>query len=314
MPPGPRDFRSFLIRSFIATLTLSFRIFLYRPYTVTGSSMANTLLEGDHIFSNIWLYGPNLLGKRRLGVRILEPGKVLLFHHPKDPKAIIIKRCVAIAGQTIQISNKRLLVNGKLFDFPKRSLSSKGALVPGKLSSRDEIPILRLPQLGESIILSGIDGLEFDYVVSLIRQENPHDEISISARLLVNGSDQSDMILEDFALASGPFNKLPIDSMGWTDFRRILIFLNRVYPNDHIQIKRSVMMNAKALNQYIVKDDCFFAMSDNWDKFSDSRIWGYVSNSAVIGRASFIYWSRDHHKKWYLFFGTRWSRFGKIIR
>src|SRR5215207_6504913 len=77
--------------------------------------------------------------------------------------------------------------------------------------------------------------------------------------------------------------------------------------------------------KFIVPEGHYFAMGDNRDNSLDSRFWGYVPRSAIIGRAMFVYWSFDESAPRstapvplnYLsdfFYNTRWSRTGTFVK
>lgn len=77
--------------------------------------------------------------------------------------------------------------------------------------------------------------------------------------------------------------------------------------------------------KFIVPEGHYFAMGDNRDNSQDSRFWGYVPRSAIIGRAMFVYWSYDESARSsdapvpfnYLvdfFRNTRWSRTGTLVK
>ncbi|HZT58914.1 MAG TPA: signal peptidase I, partial [Pyrinomonadaceae bacterium] len=77
--------------------------------------------------------------------------------------------------------------------------------------------------------------------------------------------------------------------------------------------------------KFIVPEGHYFAMGDNRDNSLDSRYWGYVPRSAIIGRAMFVYWSYDESAPSSsalfpfnfiidFFRNTRWSRTGTLVK
>lgn len=84
------------------------RFFIFQPFYIPSSSMEPTLVPGDRIIVNKFLY------------RFTEParGDVVVFKYPKDPKRDFIKRIVGLPGDTLEIRNSMLYVNGELVEEP----------------------------------------------------------------------------------------------------------------------------------------------------------------------------------------------------
>lgn len=93
---------------------------IVEAYRIPSGSMEDTLLVGDFLFANKFLYGSRipLTNIHLPDIRDPEPGDVVIFKFPKDPSAIYIKRCVAVGGQTVQVRDKVLYVDGKVVDLP----------------------------------------------------------------------------------------------------------------------------------------------------------------------------------------------------
>jgi len=89
-------------------LALVIRTFIMAPFKIPSGSMRPTLLEGDRIMVNKFIY------------RFREPqrGDIIVFRYPNDPKRPFIKRLVGVSGDTVEIHEGRLMVNGKLLDHP----------------------------------------------------------------------------------------------------------------------------------------------------------------------------------------------------
>src|SRR6188474_1246313 len=102
---------------FSVLFVVTFRGVVAQAYQIPTGSMENTLLVGDYLFVNKMLYGSEIdvgLGGKRLfhcrfpAIREPRRGDVIVFRSPEHPRQDLIKRCVAVAGQTIRIRDKVL--------------------------------------------------------------------------------------------------------------------------------------------------------------------------------------------------------------
>jgi signal peptidase I len=95
-------------------LFLFIRTFLFQAFRIPSSSMEDTLAVGDFLFVNKFLYGAKVpfLEARLPAFRDPEPGDIIVFKFPREPKKDFIKRCVATEGQTVEIRGKQVFVDG----------------------------------------------------------------------------------------------------------------------------------------------------------------------------------------------------------
>ncbi len=102
-------------------LALVIRTLLFQPFSIPSGSMRPTLLEGDYLFVTKWAYGysnaslpfsPNLFNGRIWGSEP-ERGDVVVFKFPPDPSLDYIKRVVGMPGNTIQMRDGVLHINGE---------------------------------------------------------------------------------------------------------------------------------------------------------------------------------------------------------
>ncbi len=99
----------------IAGIFLGFtNTFLVKTFYIPSGSMEDTLLIGDHLFVNRYLFGPapsswvNALTPNRE----VERGDIVIFRSPENPTTDLVKRCVGLPGDEIRIVDKELRVNG----------------------------------------------------------------------------------------------------------------------------------------------------------------------------------------------------------
>jgi signal peptidase I len=96
-------------------LTVALRAFVLQAFRIPSESMLDTLLVGDYLFVNKLDYGAKIpFTETRLpGFRKPQRGDVIVFQYPEDPRRDYIKRCVALGGQTIEVKDKALYVDGQ---------------------------------------------------------------------------------------------------------------------------------------------------------------------------------------------------------
>ena len=102
-------------------LALVIRTVLIQPFSIPSGSMRPTLLEGDYLFVTKWAYGysrhslpysPNLFSGRIWGAEP-ERGDVVVFKYPPNPSLDYIKRVIGLPGDTIQMREGVLHINGE---------------------------------------------------------------------------------------------------------------------------------------------------------------------------------------------------------
>lgn len=111
--------REYLEALLIAIIFATFaRTYVVQAFKIPSGSMEQNLLIGDHILVNKFIYGPtaSALEKQLLPIRDVRRGDVVVFKFPEDPLRDFIKRCVGLPGDTVEIVNKELSINGKEVD------------------------------------------------------------------------------------------------------------------------------------------------------------------------------------------------------
>lgn len=101
---------------FAVLLIMFFKTFVGQQFTIPSGSMRNTLMIGDHLLVNKFIFAvPQWDWEAKLfPMRKTERGDIVVFRFPLDRDQDYVKRCVALPGDTVEIRSKRLYVNGKL--------------------------------------------------------------------------------------------------------------------------------------------------------------------------------------------------------
>lgn len=108
-----REYLEAIITALI--LALIIRTFVVQAFKIPSGSMIPTLLIGDHILVNKFIYGIEIpfTDKKILMFRKPDRGDIIVFKYPENPKKDFIKRVVAIEGDVIEEKDKALYLNGQ---------------------------------------------------------------------------------------------------------------------------------------------------------------------------------------------------------
>lgn len=117
-------------------LAMIIRTFFVQAFKIPTGSMRPTLIEGDVILVNKFLYGPKipLTDIRLPAIREPKRGDVIVFIYPKNQKKDFIKRLIAVGGETVEIKNGTVYVDDKpLTDavFSQRYYYNRGSYGEG---------------------------------------------------------------------------------------------------------------------------------------------------------------------------------------
>ena len=260
-----------------------------------------------------------------------------IVYYPVDRRENFVKRCVAVAGDWMQVINNQVYVNGnkqekipgiqynyyvqtdgtylsrEIFDKLNISIDDRD-LLTGEQQTVDATQLAH-QQIAES-------GLDSKYPIYLI----PLTEDSYSKMLKVTGVTtikiEKSVKFDVFPL--GGHKKWTRDNYGpvWIPKKGDLIVLNsynlpvyeriiRVYEKNKLEVKNGVFfINNKPAKTYRFKMDYYWMMGDNRHNSADSRYWGFVPEDHVVGRPVMVWLSLDKDKGW--FSGKiRWNRFFK---
>jgi signal peptidase I len=128
-------------------LALFIRTFVVQAFKIPSGSMENTLLIGDHILVNKFIYGIKNPFTRSELIHIETPHRndVIVFRYPLNRSQDYIKRVVGLPGDKIEIINKQVYVNDKPFDSGF-SIHRDSNIIPGSIQPRDNFGPITVPE------------------------------------------------------------------------------------------------------------------------------------------------------------------------
>ncbi len=276
----------------------------------------DTLINDEENFGSRVTYYEAI---RQLGrERVLQDYKSLLITRPVDKRENFIKRCVGIAGDTIQIINGKLHINGKPEDFfPQAQRLYKVANPKVTLIDADNLALLGIHvRESQDDIRPDRDG---GTLVNITNEEWKNLSVTTKA-LFTHYNEEADPRLFPYNTTTDSLHTWTSDSYGklWIPKKGSSIELTvdnivryrrciETYEGNKFEQKDGkVFINGNVSKSYIFKMDYFWLMGDNRHSSLDSRFWGFVPEDHVVGKASLIFFSWEG--------GPRWKRLFRWIK
>jgi signal peptidase I len=140
-------FREYAEAAAIAVLLALFiRTFVVQAFKIPSGSMEPTLLVGDHILVNKFIYGIKIpfIQKTIIPVKDPERGDVIVFIYPVDPSKDFIKRAIGLPGERIEIVGRTIYINGVPYKDPHGYYSPSGG--PADPQSKERFGPVTVPE------------------------------------------------------------------------------------------------------------------------------------------------------------------------
>ncbi len=120
------DFRKSTLREYFESiviaviLALFIRTFVVQAFKIPTGSMEENLLIGDHLLVNKFIFGPSesRLERALLPLGTIKRHDVLVFKYPEEPDRDFIKRVIGLPGETVEVREKKVYINGQALDEP----------------------------------------------------------------------------------------------------------------------------------------------------------------------------------------------------
>jgi signal peptidase I len=271
-------------------IALALRAFVIEAFKIPSSSMYPTLVIGDHIFVNKFIYGVRIpwTQTKFFEVRKPERGEVIVFMQPCQVERDYIKRVVALGGDTVEVRCNVIYVNGK---------AVPSDLVRGECRYDDRVT-------DDSPDWITRDCSRYRETVGDLQYDTYHDpERPAREEEARHGKPRAD--LKDF-----PLNKQLHHCGNQTDFESRPA--KNQLPGEIVETNKNPTSECEQQLHYVVPKDHVFVMGDNRNNSNDSRFWGSVPYENIKGKALFIWLSYSHWDP-FDWSGIRWNRIGNFV-
>ena len=337
----------------IILIALSLRATVIEAYIVPTGSMENTIMTGDFLIGNKFAYGmrtPDWIGipYTELGFPVPwtrfpafkkpRQGDVVIFKFPRDQFQKYVKRLIAEPGQTVEVREKRVMIDGQEYSLPPLGKFVHNYVFPPEQQrddmflrqggNRDNFGPVHVPQEGDVIKID--ENVRWDFLLPIMMLDGHDVALSFESREITFTFTMDDPKEIERRYLSGLLLKLrrSITGRAIPPPRKISRMSRNYYHQDYSPGGR--LMNVwtfpfeefgenvinhlrfdgqpiESLNSYTVEQDYYWMMGDNRDDSADSRYWGFVPRDLILGEAVIVYMSLDFRN------GGPLKRIGKII-
>ncbi len=335
------------------------KTFMVDAFTIPTPSMEKNMMVGDFLFVSKWNYGtrvpntpvsfpfvhntlPGGSGDSYLEIfelpywrfpatEQIDRNDVVVFNYPGpenrndkrpvDKRENYIKRCVGIAGDTLQVINQQVYINGKVSPLPEGvhlqhrfKVTYKQGFSPNKALLKDEFDInaedirfidtyfeILIPEdrLADFKAMNGVD--------SVVRIMDANPEFPVFPDLYWSANQKSnDWTVDNYGPVYIPKagDVIELNARNIWMYRRCI----ELYEGNTFEIAgNKVLINGQEASSYTFKMNYYWMMGDNRHNSADSRYWGFVPEDHIVGKAWFVWFSYDKHASSF-FSGIRWSR------
>ena len=351
------------------------RFLTFEAYAIPTPSMENSLLVGDFLFVSKLHYGSrtpqtplqvplthqkiwgteipsysNLIQLptyRLPGFTTVKNGDVVVFNfpppkagepdYPMDLRTNLIKRCIGIPGDQLEIRQEQVYVNGKAFPTPVRAETSYFVRTTEVLNERffrkyniindyksaegpfiNWQPIEEYNEATKASVLVGYSVTttseviaklkELAWVKGIERMTEPAGQLAPG----IYGGPAYAWNRDNFGPLAVPKKGqiVPINPQTIAVYGTLI---NRHEGHEKVEITaNSLTINGRPITSYTFKQDYYFMMGDNRHNSDDSRYWGFVPENHIVGKAVFVWMSIDPDPAT-VWAKIRWNRLFRLI-
>jgi signal peptidase I len=248
------------------------------------------------------------------------------YYKPIDKKSNYVKRCVGLPGDSLEVRDGYVYINGKQNELPERAKLQFGyafrtsrPLNPSYAKEQYNISDLYIADKEQSyqVFQAHMTNEEYEkfknypYLDTIIKTSLPKGQLSRGtfpndARYPFNNDHFGPIYIPE----AGKTVAITAESIPF--YKRII----EVYEGSELGVENKisqsgtqVLLNGQPITEYTFKMDYYWMMGDNRNNSEDARTWGYVPFNHVVGKPVFVFASFDNVNQSFINWRPRWDRF-----
>lgn len=231
-----------------------------------------------------------------------------LMSRPVDKKENYVKRCIGLPGETLEIVNRQVMIDGVAMENPENLQYEYRVGFSSRTKAERAIKSLELTNQDLGSVTNTNDG--FDIIIALTNSEAEvlrNSDLAYSVEIMSTVNRKGTLQIFPNAYTE-EFNEWTLDDFGPVTIpqkgqtielspRNLNMYRRVISVYDGHDLKESdgvVYIDGEIATSYIFEQDYYWMMGDNRHRSADSRMWGFVPNDHIVGRASFTWFSKQN--------------------
>lgn len=295
-------------------VVLLVKTFAFTSCTIPFSGMENSLYRGDRIIVNKWSYGlrtpfTSLFSYHRWGETEIKPNDIIVFNNPLpdnsktaiDRREVFISRCIGVPGDTLMLTSQLGVTSQAILNPDYKSLYSYS-------KEKEDTLLQAIKQLDiHNNELIGFTGTDFirslsHYEIYLLKQKLGNSILFKPLQTKDNSN------IHPFVI---PKKGSSVRVYPWNV--KLLCNAIRQHEGKNAEVHEdTLLIDGHKAFSYLFTKDYYWMVSNNSINMNDSRRFGFVPKDHIIGKASFIWFSKDPEAG--ISNGYRWNRFLHTVK
>ena len=231
-----------------------------------------------------------------------------LMSRPVDKKENYVKRCIGLPGETLEIVNRQVMIDGVAIENPENLQYEYRVEFSSRTKAERAIKSLELTNQDLGSVLNTTDG--FDIIIALTNSEAEilsNSDLANSVEIMSTVNRKGTLQIFPNAYTE-EFNEWTLDDFGPVTIPRkgqtVELTLRNLYiyrrvitvydGHDLTERDGVIYIDGEIASFYTFEQDYYWMMGDNRHRSADSRMWGFVPNDHIVGRASFTWFSKQN--------------------